>query len=58
MVCIGSGVLSLCFVAFAEKKAPCMRLKRSIQGDSIEMGPQGGEGISATYSVGDELSSF
>ena len=36
-----------------------MRLKRSIQGDSIEMGPQGGgEGISATYSVGDELSSF
>ena len=57
MVCIGSGVLSLCFVAFAEKKALCMR-QRSIQGDSIEMGPQGGEGISATYSVGDELSSF
>lgn len=57
MVRIGSGVLSLCFVAFAEKKAPCMR-QRSIQGDSIEMGPQGGEGISATYSVGDELSSF
>lgn len=55
MVCIGSGVLSLCFVAFAEKKAPCMCLKRSIQGDSIEMGPQGG---AATYSVGDELSSF
>ena len=50
-------MLSLCFVAFAEKKAPCMR-QRSIQGDSIEMGPQGGEGISATYSVGDELSSF
>ena len=28
-------------LAFVEKKAPCMRLKRSIQGGSIEMGPQG-----------------
>ena len=57
MVCIGSGVLSLCFVAFAEKKAPCMR-QRSIQGASIGMGRQEREGVSATYSVGDELSSF
>lgn len=57
MVCIGSGVLSLCFVAFAEKKAPLHAAKEHT-GGLYRDGPAGGEGISATYSVGDELSSF